>query len=113
MANDKSKPKFEAMPEKPVTATATPASAPASAPAQVDLPIQQSAAPAPLQAKSAVEPEPVPQPTCDRFKVLETAVFSIAGQITTVQAGAIVSDATHGPGAVKRMLEQKIKLEKI
>lgn len=107
MANDKSKPKFEAMPEKAPAPAVTPA------PAQVDLPIQQSAAPAPLQAKSAVEPEPVPQPTCDRFKVLETAVFSIAGQITTVQAGAIVSDATHGPGAVKRMLEQKIKLEKI
>ena len=111
MANDKSgKPKFEAMPEKAAT---VPAPATSPVPTQADLPIQQSAAPAPLQAKATAAPEPLPAPTCDRFKVLETSVFSIGGQITTIQAGAIVCDATHGPGAVKRMLEQKIKLEKV
>jgi hypothetical protein len=110
MANDKSKPRFEAMPEK---APAAPAAAPeASAPAQVDLPIQQSAAPLPLQTKAPVA-EPAPAPTCDRFKVVESSVFAIGGQITTIQAGAVVSDATHGPGAVSRMREQKIKLEKV
>ncbi len=54
------------------------------------------------------EPAPIVIPT--KWVVLEDAVVSLFGQVTTLPAGTVVSAASYGPTGIKRIMEQDVAL---
>jgi hypothetical protein len=54
------------------------------------------------------EPAPIAAPT--KWVVLEDAVVSLFGQVTTLPAGTVVSAASYGPTGIKRIMEQDVAL---
>jgi len=51
---------------------------------------------------------PIKVPT--KWVVLEDAVVSLFGQVTTLPAGTVVSAASYGPTGIKRIMEQDVAL---
>lgn len=54
---------------------------------------------------------PIKQP--DTWMVVEEAVVSLFGQMTTLPVGTIVSARSYGPQGVKRIIEQGVMLEPV
>ena len=63
------------------------------------------------EAAACEELAPIANPI--KWVVLEDAVVSLFGQMTTLPAGTLVSAASYGPIGIKRIMEQGVALEPV
>ncbi len=66
---------------------------------------------APVESRIVAEfHEELPAKVPTKWIVLEDAVVSLFGQVTTLPAGTVVSAASYGPTGIKRIMEQDVAL---
>jgi hypothetical protein len=95
--------------KKPFVAVTDPleASKIQSKPAPPPPPPQMDLTPAPIV------PDAVREVPMDRYRVTATKMLSIHGQITRLNVGDVISEQTHGPAAMEKILGSDVPLTKL
>lgn len=65
-----------------------------------------------VDSEKITEP-PMVQANTGKYLVLEAKIVSFHGHITYLPKGTIVDDASYGPGAVQKLLDAEVKMEKL